>query len=50
MRIQARARSAPGHTGKDSDELLEATSCPVLFKPFDLLSLARQIAELDQAA
>ncbi|MEA2723321.1 MAG: two-component system, NtrC family, sensor kinase [Gemmatimonadales bacterium] len=29
---------------------LEATSCPVMLKPFDLLSLARQIAELDQAA
>jgi CheY-like chemotaxis protein len=29
---------------------LEATSCPVVLKPFDLLSLARQIAQLDQAA
>ncbi len=29
---------------------LEATSCPVVLKPFDLLSLARQIAQLDLAA
>ncbi len=29
---------------------LAATSCPVVLKPFDLLSLARQIAQLDQAA
>jgi CheY-like chemotaxis protein len=29
---------------------LEGTNCPVVLKPFDLLSLARQIAQLDQAA
>lgn len=29
---------------------LESTSCPVVLKPFDLLSLAWQIAQLDQAA
>lgn len=29
---------------------LESTSCPVMLKPFDLLSLAREIAQLDRAA
>jgi CheY-like chemotaxis protein len=29
---------------------LAATCCPVVLKPFDLLNLARQIAELDLAA
>ena len=29
---------------------LEGTSCPVVLKPFDLVSLARQIAQVDRAA
>ena len=29
---------------------LEKTSCPVVLKPFDLVSLARQIAQVDRAA
>lgn len=29
---------------------LEGTSCPVLLKPFDLVSLARQIAQVARAA
>lgn len=38
------AVNGPGRT------FLEATDCPVVLKPFDLMSLARQIAELDKAA
>ena len=29
---------------------LEGTNCPVVLKPFDLSSLAREIAQLDEAA
>ena len=33
-----------------SRTFLAGTSCPVVLKPFDLVTLARQIAEVDQAA
>ncbi len=33
-----------------SKTFLEGTSCPVVLKPFDLISLARQIAQVDRAA
>lgn len=31
-------------------KFLEETRCPIVLKPFDLASLARQIAEVDRAA
>jgi CheY-like chemotaxis protein len=33
-----------------AEAFLEGTSCPVVLKPFDLVSLARQIAQVDRAA
>lgn len=33
-----------------SRTFLEGTRCPVMLKPFDLLSLAREIAQLEQVA
>jgi DNA-binding response OmpR family regulator len=39
-----------GAVSGEGRTFLEATSCPVVLKPFDLLNLARQIAQLEQAA
>ncbi len=39
-----------GAVSGQSRTFLEGTSCPVVLKPFDLVSLARQIAQLDRAA
>jgi CheY-like chemotaxis protein len=33
-----------------AEAFLDGTSCPVVLKPFDLVSLAHQIAQVDQAA
>jgi DNA-binding response OmpR family regulator len=39
-----------GAVNGEGKAFLENTNCPVVLKPFDLVSLARQIAEVDRAA